>query len=166
MRRVLIALSLAASLSSGIVHAQSIAVADSLAAFWSTDAAKKALEDMNNGIKPQRDRLQTLTKEIEDLRKRATADQKVMSQADLQRLQNQAQAKINEYNSTAEGVQKRIEETEASVQRAMMPKMEKVVEDLRKEGNYSIIIEKKYAIWADPTVDLTKKIVDRMNAAK
>lgn len=166
MRRVLIALSLAASLSSGIVHAQSIAVADSLAAFWSTDAAKKALEDMNNGIKPQRDRLQALTKEIEDLRKRATADQKVMSQADLQRLQNQAQAKINEYNSTAEGVQKRIEETEASVQRAMMPKMEKVVEELRKEGNYAIIIEKKYAIWADPTVDLTKKIVDRMNAAK
>ena len=69
-------------------------------------------------------------------------------------------------NSTAEGVQKRMEETEASVQRAMMPKMEKVVEELRKEGDYSIIIEKKYAIWADPSVDLTKKIVDRMNAAK
>jgi len=40
------------------------------------------------------------------------------------------------------------------------------VEELRKEGNYSIIIEKKYAIWAEPAVDLTKKIVDRMNAAK
>lgn len=166
MRRVLIALSLAASLSTGVAHAQNIAVADSLAAFWSTDAAKKALEDMNKSIKPQRDRLQALTKEIEDLRKRMAADQRVMSPADMQRLQNQAQGKINEYNSAAEGVQKRIEETEANVQKAMMPKMEKVVEELRKEGNYSIIIEKKYAIWADPTVDLTKKIVDRMNAAK
>ncbi len=166
MRRILMAVSLAASLGMSAAHAQTIAVADSLAAFWSTDAAKKALEEMNNAIKPQRDRLQALTKEIEDLRKRVAADQKVMSAADLQRAQNQAQAKINEYNSTAEGVQKRIEETEASVQRAMMPKMEKVVEELRKEGNYSIIIEKKYAIWADPTVDLTKKIVDRMNAAK
>ena len=166
MRRVLIALSLAASLTTGVAHAQNIAVADSLAAFWSTDAAKKALEDMNNSIKPQRDRLQALTKEIEDLRNKMTADQKVMSQADLQRLQNQAQSKINEYNSTAEGVQKRVETTEVNVQKAMMPKMEKVVEELRKEGNYSIIIEKKYAIWADPSVDLTKKIVDRMNAAK
>ena len=47
-----------------------------------------------------------------------------------------------------------------------MPKLEGIIEDLRKEGNYDIILEKKYVIYAVPAADLTKKITDRLNAAK
>ena len=50
--------------------------------------------------------------------------------------------------------------------KTLMPKLESIIEDLRKEGNYDAIVEKKYVIWASPTADLTKKITDRLNAAK
>jgi Skp family chaperone for outer membrane proteins len=50
--------------------------------------------------------------------------------------------------------------------KVLIPKTEVVVEDLRKAGNYDIIIEKKNVIFATPEVDLTQKITDKLNAMK
>jgi outer membrane protein len=90
----------------------------------------------------------------------------VMSDADKKALQLQAQSKLNDYNGTAEGVQRRIEEAQTAMLKKVMPKLESIIEDLRKEGKYDVIVEKKYVIWASPDADLTKKITERLNAAK
>ena len=89
-----------------------------------------------------------------------------MSDKDKLALQSQAQSKLNDYNSTAEGMQRKVEEAQSNMLKTMMPKLEGVIEAIRKEGNYDVIIERKNVIWADPSVDITKKITDRLNAAK
>ncbi|MEC7119999.1 MAG: OmpH family outer membrane protein, partial [Pseudomonadota bacterium] len=165
MRRVLAALTLATALSTTAAQAN-VAVADSQAAVLASNVAKQTIDGLNNSLKPQRDKLESLRKEIAALQERFQKDGRVMSDADRQKLQAQAQGKLNEYNSTAEGVQRRIEDAQSKMLQTLMPKMEKVVEELRKEGNYTVIIEKKYVIWTEPSVDLTKKITDRLNALK
>jgi outer membrane protein len=167
MRHMIAALVLAtAALTTHAAHANNVAVADSQAAVLASDLAKKTIDGLNTSLKPQRDKLEGLKKELNTFQQRFERDGKVMSEADKKTLQAQAQSKLNEFNSTAEGVQRKIEEAQSTMLKTLMPKLEVAVEALRKEGNYDIIIEKKYAIWAEPSADLTKKITDRLNAAK
>ncbi|WP_410209191.1 OmpH family outer membrane protein [Aquirhabdus sp.] len=167
MRSLFTGLSLAAAMVlSPLAHANNVAVADSQAAVLASNVAKQTIEGLNTSLKSQRDRLEQLRKEITGFQERFQKDGSVMSDKDKQALQTQAQSKLNEYNSTAEGVQRRIEEAQSNMLKTLMPKLEGIIEDLRKEGNYDVIVEKKYVIWAAPTADLTKKITDRLNAAK
>ena len=63
-------------------------------------------------------------------------------------------------------MQKRANEVQQDMLKTLIPKTEVVVEEIRKAGNYDIIIEKKNVIFADPSVDITKKITEKLNAAK
>lgn len=167
MRHALAAIVLATvALTTTAAQANNVAVADSQAAVLASNIAKQTIDNLNTSLKPQRDKLEGLKKELNALQQRFERDGKIMSEGDKKTLQSQAQSKLNEFNGTAEGVQRKIEDAQSTMLKTLMPKLEVAVEALRKEGNYDIIIEKKYAIWAEPSADLTKKITDRLNAAK
>lgn len=167
MRSFITGLGLAAAVVlSPSAYANNVAVADSQAAVLASNAAKQTIEGLNTSLKSQRERLEQLRKDITGIQERFQKNGSVMSDKDKQALQAQAQSKLNDYNGTAEGVQRRIEEAQTAMLKTLMPKLEAIIEDLRKEGNYDVIVEKKYVIWVSPAADLTKKITDRLNAAK
>jgi hypothetical protein len=83
----------------------------------------------------------------------------VMSDKDKRDLQKQAEGKSMSLKGLADAVQKRANEVQQDMLKNLIPKTEVVVEELRKAGNYDIIIEKKNVIFADPSVDLTKKLL-------
>jgi outer membrane protein len=148
------------------VLAGNVAVADSQTAIMATEAAKKTFEKLNADMKPQRDRLESLRKDIAIFEEKFQKNASVMSDKDKRDLQRQAEAKINEFKTLADAVQKRAQEVQQDMLKSLIPKTEVVVEELRKAGGYDIIIEKKNVIFADPSVDLTKKITEKLNAAK
>lgn len=141
-----------------------IAVADSQAALMASDAARKAVEKLQGDMKVQRDRMAQLKGEIEALEARAQKDGAVMTDKDKQALQKQAEGKFQEYNNLAQMVQKRTQEVQNDLLQRMIPKMEAAIEEIQKTAKYDIIIEKKNVIFADPAVDLTKKITEKLNA--
>ena len=146
--------------------AGNVAVADSQTAIMATDAAKKTFDKLNADMKPQRERLESLRKDIAGYEEKFQKNASVMSDKDKRDLQKQAEGKINEFKGLADAVQKRANETQQDMLKVLIPKTEVVVEDLRKAGNYDIIIEKKNVIFATPEVDLTQKITDKLNAMK
>jgi Skp family chaperone for outer membrane proteins len=148
------------------VFAGNVAVADSQAAILATNVAKKTFEKLNADMKPQRDRLEQLRKDIAVIEEKFQKNASVMSDKDKRDLQKQAEGKINEFKGLADAVQKRANETQQDMLKVLIPKTEVVVEDLRKAGNYDIIIEKKNVIFATPEADLTQKITDKLNAMK
>ena len=166
MRFTLLVAAAALTMVSLPVLAGNVAVADSQTAIMATDAAKKTFDKLNTDMKPQRDRLDTLRKDIAGFEEKFQKNASVMSDKDKRDLQKQAEAKINEFKSLADAVQKRAQEVQQDMLKSLIPKTEVVVEELRKAGNYDIIIEKKNVIFADPSVDLTKKITEKLNAAK
>lgn len=153
-----------AALSTSAAYANNVAVADSQAAIFNSKYAKQTVANLNSSLKPQRDRIEALQKELASIENRFKTDAKVLKEDQVRALQSQAQSKINEYNSTAEGLQKRVDETQATMYKTLLPKLEKIIEDIRKEGNYDIIIEKKNVIWSSPAVDITSKITQRLDA--
>lgn len=155
-----------AALSASAAYANNVAVADSQAAIFNSKYAKQTVASLNTSLKPQRDRIEALQKELASIENRFKTDAKVLKEDQVRALQAQAQSKINEYNSTAEGLQKRVDETQATMYKTLLPKLEKIIENIRKEGNYDIIIEKKNVIWSSPTVDITSKITERLDATQ
>jgi outer membrane protein len=107
-----------------------------------------------------------LRKDIAVIEEKFQKNASVMSDKDKRDLQKQAEGKINEFKGLADAVQKRANETQQDMLKVLIPKTEVVVEDLRKAGNYDIIIEKKNVIFATPEADLTQKITDKLNAMK
>lgn len=155
-----------AALSTSAAYANNVAVADSQAAIFNSKYAKQTVASLNTSLKPQRDRIESLQKELASIETRFKTDAKVLKEDQVRALQAQAQSKINEYNSTAEGLQKRVDETQATMYKTLLPKLEKIIEDIRKEGNYDIIIEKKNVIWSSPAVDITSKITERLDTTQ
>ena len=155
-----------AALSTSAAYANNVAVADSQAAIFNSKYAKQTVASLNTSLKPQRDRIESLQQELASIETRFKTDAKVLKEDQVRALQAQAQSKINEYNSTAEGLQKRVDETQATMYKTLLPKLEKIIEDIRKEGNYDIIIEKKNVIWSSPAVDITSKITQRLDATQ
>lgn len=168
MRRSIILAGLLAGLLSAPVFAAElkIAVADTQAALMASDVAKKTVEKLQIEFKVQRERMVQLKTEIEALEARAKKDGAVMSDKDKKDLQKQGESKFQEYNNLAQTVQKRTQEVQNELLQRMIPKMETAIDELQKASKYDIIIEKKNVIFADPAVDLTKKITEKLNAAK
>jgi len=167
MRHALMVAGLVAGLMSGSVMAETkVVVADSQAALMATDVAKKAIEKLQGELKPQRERMDAIRKEVKAIEDRFQKDASVLSDADKKNLQKQAESKLSEYRNLAETVQKRGQEVQGELLQRMIPKMETVIDELRKAGGYDIIIEKKNVIFADSTADITRKITEKLNAAK
>ena len=167
MRHVLMVAGLVAGLMSGqVMAAANVVVADSQAALMATDVAKKAVEKLQGELKTQRDRMEAIRKEVKVIEDRFQKDASVLSEADKKGLQKQAESKLSEYRNLAETVQKRSQEVQSELLQRMVPKMETVIDELRKANGFDIIIEKKNVIFADSTVDITRKITEKLNAAK
>lgn len=163
---LLIAGLLAATLSAPVLANTKVVVADSTAALMASNEARKAVEKLQGELKPQRDRMEVLRKEVQALEQRFQKDAAVLSDKDKKDLQKQAEGKLSEYNNLAQVVQKRTQEVQNELLQRMLPKMEAAIDELRKAGNFDIIIEKKNVIFADTTVDITRKITEKLNAAK
>ncbi|MDP2228537.1 MAG: OmpH family outer membrane protein [Moraxellaceae bacterium] len=166
MRALLLVAGLMVASVSGVAQAQTVVVADSTAALMSSNEARKVIEKLQVELKPQRERMEVLRKEAQAIEQRFQKDRSVLGEKGIQDLQKQAESKISEYNNLAQTVQKRSQEVQNDLLQKMLPKMEAVIDELRKAGNYDIIIEKKSVIFADTTVDITRKITEKLNAAK
>lgn len=142
-----------------------VAVADSQSAVLGTEYAKKTFDKLNADMKTQRDRLDVLRKDISALQEKFQKNGSIMSDKEKQDLQKQYEAKANEFSGLADSLQKRAQEVNQDMLQKMYPKLEAAVDEIRKANNIDIIIEKKNVIWAEPTVDITKKITEKLNGA-
>ena len=167
MRHIMLIAGLIAGLAATPVFAANlnIAVADSQLALMSSDVAKKAVDKLQTELKVQRDRMAQLKTDIEGYEAKFKKDGAIMSDTDKKNLQKQAEGKLREYQNLGQAVEKRTQEVQNDLLRRMIPEMEKAIDDIQKTSKYDIIIEKKNVIFADPSVDITKKITEKLNAA-
>jgi len=166
MRFVSVAAAIISTMMAVPSFAGGVAVADAQAAIMGTDVAKAAFDKLANELKPQRTRIETLQKDIATIEEKFKKNSAVMAEKDKKDLEKQWQSKVTEYKSAAEAYQQRAEEVKQDVLNKLLPKAEVVIEDLRKAGNYDVVIDKRNVILSSKDVDITKQIIDKLNAAK
>ncbi len=143
-----------------------IAVLDSQAALLSSDVAKSALARLQADLKPQRDKADALRRDIKALDEKFQKEVATMSEKTKKDYRAQQTAKVTEFNTLLQQVQKRSQDAEQEVLNKLVPNMQAIVEEMRKSGEYDIILDRRSAIAVSPEFDLTKRVIDRLNAVK
>ncbi|MES2720757.1 MAG: OmpH family outer membrane protein [Pseudomonadota bacterium] len=143
-----------------------IAVLDREAALLGTNAAQAAQEKLAADMKPQRDKLEQLRRDIKGMEEKFVKEAATMSERDKKALREQADQKASEFNTLITQVQKRTQDAQQDLLNRLLPSMQAVLDDMRKTGNFDIIIDRRGVIYVDPDLDLTKRVVERLNAAK
>lgn len=143
-----------------------VAVLDREAALLSTTAAQAAQEKLASDMKPQRDKLEQLRRDIKGMEEKFVKEAATMSERDKKSLREQADQKVNEFNTLVAQVQKRTQDAQQELLNRLLPSMQSVLEELRKSGNFDMIIDRRGVVYVDPDLDLTKRVADRLNALK
>lgn len=143
-----------------------IAVIDREAALLATDAAKTAQDKLNADMKPQRERLEQLRRDIKGLEEKFQKDGATMSERDKKALRDQADAKAGEFNKLIQQVQQRTADAQQDLLNRLLPTMQGALDELRKAGNYDLVLDRRGAILFDPELDLTRRVTERLNAGK
>jgi outer membrane protein len=134
---------------------------------------QKILETSNSGkvaqadLKTAREKMEKDLKakgaEIEDLRKRLENESMVMSKDMREEKSREVRIKMNDFKT----LQKQYTTDLQSLERRLMKKMQtdvaKVVEEIGKKEGYLLIISNLGVLYAPNSIDITDKIIKKMN---
>lgn len=155
-----------ALLASAFAAAQGkIAVLDVQGAILNTEAAQKQLKDLRAqpAYTQNRKELDKLKKDYDDIIKQLQKDLAVMS-ADQKEAQRK---KIEEKRADLEHVARKLQASEQELAQRliqeMAPKLEKIVSDLIKSEGIGLLLDRKAAMHADPSYNITEKVTAALN---
>ena len=151
---------------SAVANAGGIGVVDLARVVESSTYLKQQNAALGQSVKPTSTRLEQLGKELETMQQKAQTDGPKMNQADIQKMTALYQAKLNEFNTTQQGLQTKVQSTLQSMNTAFEGKVKQVAEQLRKENNLDLILNKNSTIASDAQYDLTDKMIQKVNALK
>jgi len=141
-----------------------VVVVDLQAAVLQSTEAKKKIEKLNATLAKDESDLIALRDNIKKMDDRYKRDSAVMSDDEKRKLEKEREDKIGDLNFEAKKFQKKKGEAQQELLRAMLPKVEKAVTSLMEEKKYAIIIRKEAILLAEPHLDVTKEVYEKMNA--
>ena len=145
----------------GLTHAAGYGVVDIEKVVESSTYLKQQNASLEQSIKPQTTKLEQITKEIEALKQKAQAQG-----ANVQQINAQYQAKVNEFQTIQQGVQTKVQSTIQSTNTAFETRVKQAAEQLRQENSLDLVLNKNSAIAFDSKYDLTAKMIQKVNAIK
>ena len=143
-------------------NAAGLAVVDLAKVVENSTYLKQQNASLTQSIKPTSTKLEQLNKEIESLQQRAQS----ANQGDLQKLSAQFQAKVNEFTTTQQGLQAKVQSSIQASNNVFETRLKQAAEQLRKENNVDFILNKNTVIASDAQYDLTDKMIQKVNAMK
>lgn len=165
MRQLLVVSTLAIGLAcTTSAFADKFAVVDIQKAATETNYMKTQMTSLETALKPQQQKHEKLTQELNALRQKAQQNIETMKESEVQKLEQDYATKLNEYNTNAAAMQKRAQDTLENINKTLAPKIEQATEDLRKQGAYSMIIDRKAVVSLDASLDLTSQVTQKVNA--
>jgi outer membrane protein len=92
-----------------------------------------------------------------------------LTAAQKQSRQEEIRSRQDEYQKRAQELEQKASDREAELMRPIMQQVQKIIEDIRSEGGYSIIFDAGsnggVIVAADKNLDITQKVIDRLQAS-
>lgn len=165
MNKILSVLIFAGIASSSVVHAAGYGVVDLEKVVENSTYLKQQNTSLQQKMKPQTTKLEQLGKELEAIQTRAQQSTN-LSQAEQQKMAAQYQAKLKEFNSIQQGVQTTVQSAIQVMNKTLDGRVKQVAEQLRKENNLDVVLNKNSALAYDAKYDLTDKMIQKVNVIK
>jgi len=116
-------------------------------------------------IQPQTTKIEQLSKELETLQQRAQSNTK-LSETEKQKMSVQYQAKLQELNQLQQSVQTNVQSSIQQIRIVFDARVKQIAEQLRRENNLDVVLNKNSALAYDAKYDLTDKMIQKVNAIK
>lgn len=116
-------------------------------------------------IQPQTTKIEQLSKELEALQQRAQSNTK-LSETEKQKMSAEYQAKLQELNQLQQSVQTNVQSSIQQIRIVFDARVKQIAEQLRRENNLDVVLNKNSALAYDAKYDLTDKLIQKVNAIK
>lgn len=140
-----------------------VAVLNYQMALLESDAAKRYAVDAEKKFGPQLNKLKTLESDAKRIQDRMVKDGEKMQQAERERLELEFKQKARDFQFQS----KELNEAKALADREMLqklkPNLDKAVEEVIKQGNFDLVLERGAVIDVKPQYDITRQVIERMN---
>jgi outer membrane protein len=153
-------------LGSTVVHAAGYGVVDLERIVEQSAYLKQQNMSFQQQIKPQTTQIESLSKELEAMQLKAQQSANKLSDAEKQKLAQQYQTKLSTLNTLQQKVQATVQSNIQSINQVMDSRIKQAAEQLRKENNLDVVLNKNSALAYDAKYDLTDKMIQKVNAIK
>lgn len=169
MRRILFTLSALTLLpAAAAVDAQTLKVAyvNSQEILLSAPGAEAAQQQFDQEMAGYQAEISELETELTDLETELQQQQLTLSPEAKANREQQLQAKFQEYQQRTSQLQEMANERRAALIQPVMDNITAIIEQIREEGAYSLILDAAAGsiVSADPALDLTQEIINRLQA--
>lgn len=170
MRRTSFALmALAFLLSAGAVEAQTLKIAyvNSQEILLNAPGAEAAQQQFDQEMAGYQSEISQLETELSNLETALQQQQLTLSPEAKANREQQLQTKFQEYQQRSQQLQELANQRRAALIQPVMDDITEVIEQIREEGAYSLILDAAAGsiVSADPALDLTQEVIDRLQAS-
>ncbi|MDO9322625.1 MAG: OmpH family outer membrane protein [Pseudomonas sp.] len=140
-----------------------IAVMNYQMALLESDSAKRYAVDAEKKFGPQLTKLKSLESGAKSIQDKLVKGGEKMQQGERERLELEFKQKARDFQFQS----KELNEAKAIADREMLkqlkPKLDKAVEEVIKQGNYDLVLERGAVVDVKPQYDITRQVIERMN---
>lgn len=165
MKKMIMAMSLALVSVAPLTQAASMGVIDLERVVEGSTYLKQQNTIFQQKIQPQTIKIEQLSKELEALQQRAQSNTK-LSETEKQKMSAQYQAKLQELNQLQQSVQTNVQSSIQQIRIVFDERVKQIAEQLRRENNLDVVLNKNSALAYDAKYDLTDKMIQKVNAIK
>lgn len=163
--RVISVLVLALLAQFAVAAGSKVAVVDMERALFLSDAAKTSIKDFETANKAEVDKLKALQTELLKMKEKAEKEGDMMSEEERRKLTSAHEEKTAEFKFYAQKLQQLENKWKQSFLQAQLPNIEKELKAIIDEGGYEVVLQAGAVVYTAPSVDLTKALIDRLNAS-
>ncbi|MDM1781795.1 OmpH family outer membrane protein [Acinetobacter indicus] len=165
MNKIMMTMSLVLATFAPLAQAAGIGVIDLERVVENSTYLKQQNTAFQQKIQPQTTKIDQLSKELEALQQRAQANSKI-SDTEKQKMSAQYQTKLQELAQLQQTVQGSVQSSIQQIRTVFDGRVKQIAEQLRKENNLDVVLNKNSTLTYDAKYDLTDKMIQKVNAIK
>ncbi|WP_426417348.1 OmpH family outer membrane protein [Aestuariirhabdus sp. LZHN29] len=140
-----------------------IAVVNYQMALIESDAAKAYAKKAEDRFGAQVNELKKLEEEGKRLQAKYERDVTAMSESEKKELQMELQRKAQDFEYKSKQLQAEKAQSDRVEIEALRPKLDQAIQEVVKEGGYDLVLERNGVVFVSPSVDITTKVIQRLN---
>jgi len=164
--RWLMAMAAALLMSTAMAEGTKIAVVDMERALFLSDAAKASVKQFEQDNQSEIGKLKGLEKQLRSLKEKLEKEADVMSEDERRKATNDFEEQSTEFKFYARKLQQTEQKWKRDFFQTQLPDLEKLLKAIIDEGGYDVVLQAGAAIYVSPKADVTKLLLERLNAKK
>ena len=147
-------------------NAVKVAVLDTALVLTESNAGKEYAKKTEAKFKPQLQELQKLEAEVRGLQEKLQKDGPTLSEEQLKTRQIELQRKYEDWQLKGRQYQTQRQEADNAERENLRPKLQSAIDSVVAGEKIDLILDRQMAIYAGPSIDITRKVIESLNQIK